>query len=140
NRTALTDDDRFWLKVDKEGPASLVGPCWQWTACLAQNGYGLFSYKRRVQGAHRASWQITNGLIPNNLHVLHRCDNRACVRPDHLFLGTHSDNMIDASVKNRCARSLAKLTPNQVRDIRVTLNGRRSGYRIIASEYGVHFS
>ena len=87
--------ERFWEKVDK------TGNCWIWTAACMTNGYGQIWDGSKDRGAHRISWILHNGPIPNNLHVLHKCDNPPCVRPDHLFLGTPIDNMLDAKAKGR---------------------------------------
>lgn len=91
--------ERFWEKVTRgEG-------CWTWTAGRQGNGYGLFQTSRggirKSVGAHRAAWTLTNGPIPDGLWVLHKCDNRVCVRPDHLFLGDRRDNTLDAASKGR---------------------------------------
>lgn len=90
--------DRFWLHVDKSGD------CWLWTGATDHNGYGKVDYRtplRRTLGAHRISWMLRYGDIPNGLKVLHKCDNPKCVNPDHLFLGTHQDNMDDMVAKGR---------------------------------------
>ena len=126
--------DRFWARVRKSDA------CWEWTACLLKTGYGQAQYAGRNQSTHRIAWQINFGDIPDGLCVLHHCDNRRCVRPEHLFLGSIADNNRDAASKNRCARSLAKLTVAQVHEIRTLLAGRRGGYKELAARYGVHFS
>src|SRR2546425_2672805 len=81
----------FWRHIAFSG-----GPCWLWTGPTTWNGYG----RLRVAGvhvkAHRFSWEYHNGHIPDALRVLHRCDAPACVRPEHLFLGTQRDNIVDA--------------------------------------------
>lgn len=90
--------ERFWEKVDKSGD------CWLWTAALSPEGYGTLSVGGRGEGmvsAHRVSWQLAFGPIPVDKEVCHHCDVRPCVRPDHLFLGTRKDNMIDCSNKGR---------------------------------------
>lgn len=78
--------------------------CWEYTGVIGKNGYGMMSYEGRQQGAHRVSWQLFIGLIPKGLWVLHHCDNRPCIRPDHLFLGTAADNNADMDRKGRANR------------------------------------
>jgi len=74
--------------------------CWEWKSTYLSNGYGLFYWgivdgKEKTVKASRASWILHNGPILNNLHVLHKCHNRKCCNPEHLYLGTHMDNMRD---------------------------------------------
>jgi hypothetical protein len=88
--------DRFWSKVEK------TEICWNWMGALCSSGYGNFiTSDRRWSGAHRLSWEWANGPIPAGLCVLHRCDNRKCVRPEHLFLGSEGDNTNDMVAKGR---------------------------------------
>lgn len=90
-------DDRFWEHVyETEG-------CWMWTGPLS-HGYGWLGIGTLHKLAHRLSWELHYGPIPEGLGVLHRCDNPPCVRPDHLFLGTFEDNMNDKLAKGRQAR------------------------------------
>ncbi len=104
--------DRFFRHVDK------CGPCWVWTAsrieCRNTKTYGQFciSHNEHIL-AHRFSWQIHFGPIPDNLFVCHKCDNPICVNPGHLFLGTHSDNMLDMKSKHRGRSSGRAFTDQQ---------------------------
>lgn len=115
--------DRFWSKVRK------TKKCWLWVGSIRDNGYGVISKSRshlltshREEYAHRVSWKITRGPIPVNRCVLHKCDNRRCVRPSHLWLGTNKDNTHDMYSKGRAAsgerHGTAKLTEKLVAEIR----------------------
>lgn len=106
--------------------------CWIWTGSVTNsskpsNSYGNVIYKGRLTPAHRASYQEFKGEIPVGLLVLHRCDIPLCVNPDHLFVGSQSDNMYDMTNKNRHPYTEAeehhrsKLTNDQVREIRGSL-------------------
>jgi HNH endonuclease len=87
--------DRFWNKVNK------TSDCWIWTASRNKKKYGCFKLKGKTELAHRISWEIHNGTIPDGMSVCHHCDNPPCVRPDHLFLGTNKDNVNDRISKKR---------------------------------------
>jgi hypothetical protein len=75
--------------------------CWVWTASFTRGGYGQFGFGGITRRAHRVSWVLHRGPIPDGLWVLHKCDNPPCVNPDHLFLGTCSDNSRDCVAKGR---------------------------------------
>ena len=86
---------RFWTFVTK------TPTCWLWQGDHVRRGYGRITFNGIRQGAHRVAWQLANGPIPDNLQVLHRCDVPACVRLDHLFVGTIADNVRDCTRKHR---------------------------------------
>lgn len=98
-KVTLTEDDiqRFWTKVDTSGD------CWVWKGGRSPSGYGMFTVKRRNTRAHRVSYMIAHGPIPDGMCVLHRCDNPPCINPKHLFLGTDLDNVRDRDAKGRTA-------------------------------------
>lgn len=133
----------FWAKVSK------TETCWLWTAGqMGNSGYGTFSIRTprgtKSTRAHRYSYELANGAIPEGMHVLHRCDTPLCVRPEHLFLGTPLDNARDKVAKGRLRRGdfkgeangHAKLTADDVRAIRTRVTQGES-QAAVAREYRV---
>jgi len=102
-RWTATPEERFWGHVQK------TETCWLWVAALNNKGYGKFLSLAHGPGtyAHRFSWMLHYGPIPQGLCVLHKCDVPRCIRPDHLFLGTHKDNMRDMVAKGRVVQAPA---------------------------------
>jgi len=140
----LVETERFWKHVD------CSGDCWLWTGPRhSRTQYGFFRQGSRQElssistYAHRVSWELTRGPIPEGLCVLHKCDNPPCVNPEHLWVGTHTDNMRDMMSKGRHvahpgeANGSAKLTPEQVRDIRRRYVPRKVSLRSLAEKYHV---
>ncbi len=103
----ILDSKNFFKYVDKNGPVDKrfpeLGPCWVWTSHKSNKGYGKFTLNKRYWTAHRLSYFIHSGINPEGKIVCHKCDRKLCVNPDHLFLGTHDDNMKDCILKNRRA-------------------------------------
>lgn len=113
--------------------------CWNWTGKLMWHGYGRMEIDENQMYAHRASWFIHHGEIPDGLFVCHHCDNKKCVNPEHLYLGTAQQNMNDAVARNRfplgTKRKNTKLTEDQVVEIKIAIKrGDRDSE--IARAYG----
>lgn len=143
---------RFWSKVDVKGPDE----CWRWLASYASTGYGqiqMSSYginisegkdtlsKRSVtERCHRVSWFLIKGTIPMGMCVCHRCDNKWCVNPNHLFLATQQENLIDKFKKGRTTlgrQPNAKLTKEIVVEIKRMVRENLSTKAALARKYGV---
>jgi len=121
--------ERFWSKVDQSRD------CWLWVAALNNKGYGQITINKRRHLAHRVAYELANGVAAD--FVLHKCDNRKCVNPGHLFSGTFDDNMADMVAKKRQAHgeknSHAKLNAEKVKAIRSEVGLHRE----IGAKYGV---
>lgn len=132
----------FWAKVQR------TDSCWIWTACKNDKGYGNLRIRGKGCLAHRVAYQFTFGDIPKGMNVLHKCDNPACVNPNHLWLGTLADNNRDMIAKGRARLGIGKgnhfskprrgnkLTVENVREIRNRVaNGERQ--QDIADLFGI---
>lgn len=114
------------LRERFSGRFRVTPSCWIWTAGKDGEGYGQIANTNRNERAHRVSYRLHVGPIPEGMQVLHKCDNPSCVNPEHLFLGTCADNMVDKKAKKRAnvARGerhyLSKLTNEQVLAIRAS--------------------
>jgi len=129
---------RFWRKVNK------TPSCWLWAGTFYPTGYGVIRVSGRNMRAHRVSWELEHGPIPDDQWVLHRCDVRACVRPDHLYLGTNADNVADMLAKGRGPHGeeqrLAKLTQTQVRAMRAEYAAGGISQTALAKRYDIGLS
>jgi len=119
--------DRFFSKVER------VNGCWEWIGGSDYFGYGMFRFDNKSWRAHRFSWLMCFGEIPEGMFVLHKCDNPKCVNPGHLFLGSQADNMKDAAKKNR----VGKFTDGEIADIRRRYSSGECTQTTLAWEYSV---
>lgn len=123
--------------------------CREWTVLNRTTGYGygFINFRSKQMMAHRAAWIVWKGKIPNKLHVLHKCDNALCINPDHLFLGTHQDNMNDMKIKKRQNNQAkaskgekngsSKLTENDVNDIRLNFSANLKSMKELSFQFKV---
>ncbi len=136
-----TTMERFASKVSF---AKTQGGCWEWIASKNHKGYGRFDLDGKARQAHRVSWQLFNGRpVPDGLCICHTCDNRGCVNPDHLWLGTNAENNADMMRKGRNnqpkmeASGRSKLTRQDVLEIRALIESGEKTWREMAKSYGV---
>ena len=135
-----TLEERFWAKVNKNGAKveNMQTCCWEWIASTGTDGYGVFGIKDRA--AHAFSYELAYGPIERDedgkrkLWVLHKCDNRKCCRPDHLFLGTAKDNTHDAAIKGRLS---TKMNPDKVKTTRELYKTGKYSTRALGKIFGV---
>lgn len=117
--------------------------CWLWTAFVKDTGYGITGHKGKQVRAHRLSLELHGINIPKGMDVLHKCDVRSCVNPDHLVVGTHKENMADMKAKGRDAylfgerSKKSKLTSQQVAEIREARSVLGIGCKRLSRQYGV---
>lgn len=143
-KTIMDQTEHFWSKVNKKGPMHFVlgTNCWVWTGPFFKKkgakDYGSSFFERKNHQAHRVAWFLTYGKWPENF-ACHRCDNKSCVRPSHLFDGTTDENMEDMRIKGRAAvgekNGASKLTEKEVLDI-LSLTSSRT-HKEVAKKYQV---
>jgi len=138
--TIKRDPRVAWSLVDKSHPDG----CWNWTGTITDQGYGRMRLNGRVVQATRVIWELVNGPVPTGLFICHHCDNRRCVNPDHLFLGTQDDNMKDMAAKGRSCRGTkhfgAKLTDEDIIIIRQRYRNGNITQKQLADEFKVDAS
>jgi hypothetical protein len=136
-------EDAFWAKVDRRDSADA---CWEWIGYHNSDGYGIIRFRGVKQRAHRVAYELAQKCSVGDLCVLHKCDNRGCVNPAHLFLGTVADNNADAKAKGRIRQGeirygeqsgKAKLTAQQVMTIRCAYIHGFVSQKSIALRFGV---
>lgn len=112
--------------------------CLEWQGCLGPNGYGSLGIgNKKIAGAHRVAYAAFKGEFDETLFVLHKCDNRKCINPDHLFVGTRQDNMDDMAAKGRKGPTNPKLSEDQVRALVEQLERGESNTKV-AADFGIH--
>lgn len=142
--------DRFWSKVNKNGPLIIDTPCWEWTASCDHSGYGQLTVKCRCKKSHRVAYEALIGPIPTGVLACHKCDNPKCCNPAHIFLGTDMDNKLDSMKKGRHYKVGGippiffgekhpnhKLTEQAVIEIKKVYTGKYGEQTALGRKYGV---
>ena len=125
-------EERFWAKVNKNTESG----CWEWEASCNQYGYGQFSdINGKTIKAHRYSYELNKGPIPEGMCILHSCDNRRCCNPNHLSVGSHLENYHDMLNKNR-QHYKNILNSEKVKNIKIRLQSGEF-YKNIAKEFDI---
>ena len=143
-RHAAFRGPNFWARVDKRGDDE----CWEWIggSVHPQHGYAYVGYEGRRYRSHRLAYELTMGQVPSHLSVLHRCDNKLCCNPKHLYVGTHEDNMRDMTERSRRINintgvanrgSTGKLSRHEFDEIKVRYAAGGVTQRTLAEEYGI---
>lgn len=129
---------RFWSKTELKESG-----CIEWTRAKRSHGYGAVRLERKSHGAHRVAFFLKNGSFPAKSEICHRCDNPPCCNPDHLFIGTHLENMRDMFSKNRRTsakgekHAAAKLTEHQVVELRARYANNEGSMEALGRDYGI---
>jgi len=133
--TCGSEECRFWSKVDK---TSSDKGCWLWTGAVKDTGYGVFkpSPHATVVKAPKYAWESTRGPVPKDKWLLHKCDDRRCCNPEHLYLGTHQDNMDDMKRRGRSKVPRLKVAESDRKTIRERYSSGASQTEL-AKEFGV---
>lgn len=139
-----------WENIREKIQSNIVisdSGCWEWTGCVQSNGYSRIRFDGKTHYGHRVSFMAFVGAILPGMDICHACDNRKCVNPEHLFMGTRKDNMVDCVKKGRSTRgrafiygdgtSNAKLSAVDVKNIRFLSKGGVS-LRVLSKNFGVH--
>ncbi len=133
----LPIEERLWKYIKVNSPVE----CWPWIGCKDKDGYGKLTYQTKDKHAHRVVYEICIGEIPEDLCVLHQCDNPSCCNPNHLFLGSPIDNAIDRDNKGRQAKGTSchtsKLSESDVIEIRQRYISITPNKTQLAKEYNV---
>lgn len=132
SRSIINSEADFWRLIDKDG----INGCWNWLGRVNNKGYGQYGLNGKSHFSHRLSYNLINGEVPKNMYLCHKCDNPKCCNPEHLFVGTPQDNMIDKIIKRRQPNLV--LNPEKVMEIR-SLKGE---YKLkeISKKVGVSLS